>query len=342
MKSLEKDDRDRRILVLGARPATFAAAGELPPRGEDWRACRPARIRRALERALARPSGNWYVLAATHELPARPTRHVVDGVELVSWRDGQVVRVAPNECPHMGASLAEGCVEAGRLVCPWHGLKLGDDGHGAWRPLATHDDGLLTWVRLGPPVAATPLPVLAPRPQRFVPAVVTIEARCTPADIIANRLDAWHGTHLHNHSFARLRVLGDDDDLLRVRVAIRVVGPVCVETDCTFHSPEPRSIVMTIVDGVGQGTVVETHATPIAKDRTRLIEATLAASPGPSFRVVRALRPVVTKLIERASVRLWQDDRVYAERLFTLRQRRSEVREGEPAPFEVVSSRGNP
>jgi isorenieratene synthase len=338
MSILQRDDRDRRILVLGTRPATFAGAGELPPRGDDWRQARPARIRRALERALARPSGNWYVLAATHDLPAKPKRHIVDGLELVSWREGGVVRVAPDECPHMGASLAEGCVQAGRLVCPWHGLKLGSDGHGAWRPLAAHDDGLLTWVRLGPPVAGVPLPVVPSRPRDFIPAVITMQGRCAPADVIANRLDAWHGTHLHNHSFVRLRVLGDEDDVLRVRVAVRLVGRVCIETDCTFHSPEPRTIVMTIVDGEGQGSVVETHATPIAPtsrcDATRVIEATFATSPRQGFRVAMALRPVVSRLMARAAERLWRDDLAYAERLFALRERRGGERD---AGLEVIS-----
>src|SRR5438132_1321593 len=34
-------------------------------------------------------------------------------------------------CPHMGASLAEGCVEEGIVTCPWHGwrFRLAD---GAW------------------------------------------------------------------------------------------------------------------------------------------------------------------------------------------------------------------
>jgi isorenieratene synthase len=190
-------------------------------------------------------------------------------------------------------------------------------------------------------VAAAPLPILAPRPERFVSGVVTMEGRCTPADVLANRLDAWHGTHLHNYSFARLRVLSDDDDVLRVRVAVRLAGPLCVETDCTFHSPEPRTIVMTIVDGEGQGTVVETHATPITRERTRLVEATLAASPRPGFRVAFALRPVVARLIELAAARLWRDDLAYAERMFTLRQRRQE-RDDDAARLEVVGSRGTP
>jgi isorenieratene synthase len=323
-----------RLLVLGARPS-------LPPSGpavEDWRQARPAAIGRALDRALARPSGNWYVLAPSRDIGSKPSLHVIDGVELVAWRAGGVAQVAPNECPHMGASLAEGCVEAGQLICPWHGLRLGPDGHGAWRPLPLHEDGVLTWVRLGPVLPGLSAPVLAPRPAQHLTGVVNMLARCTPADVIANRLDPWHGVHLHNYSFARLRVLEQDDDVLKVRVAFRILGPVCVEVDCTFHSPEPRTIVMTIVDGEGRGSVVETHATPVGPETTRIIEATLATSERPGFRAALLLRGMFRPLIERASRRLWVDDVAYAERMFRLRERANAAAQ----PERVVALRGTP
>ena len=31
-----------------------------------------------------------------------------------------VIRALDNECPHRGGPLAEGMIEAGKLVCPWH------------------------------------------------------------------------------------------------------------------------------------------------------------------------------------------------------------------------------
>jgi isorenieratene synthase len=182
-----------------------------------------------------------------------------------------------------------------------------------------HDDGVLTWVRIGDEVPEIPQPVIAPRPDNYLDGVVRIEARCDPEDIIANRLDPWHGVHFHPYSFAALTVLDDTGDVLTVRVAKRLIGRLCAETDATFHSPEPRTIVMTIVEGEGKGSVVETHATPIEPGRTAIIEATLATSDRKGFRHARKLASLIRPFIERSARRLWVDDAAYAERCFLLR-----------------------
>jgi nitrite reductase (NADH) small subunit len=31
-----------------------------------------------------------------------------------------VIRALDNECPHRGGPLAEGMIEDGKLICPWH------------------------------------------------------------------------------------------------------------------------------------------------------------------------------------------------------------------------------
>ncbi|MEE4270358.1 MAG: DUF5914 domain-containing protein [Thermoanaerobaculales bacterium] len=288
-------------------------------RTPDWQQARPRAIARALQRAMARPHGNWYVVGESRLLGETPRRLRIAGEDLVAWRvDGELI-IAPDACPHMGASLADSRVSEGRLVCPWHGLALGTDGFGRWQALSVHDDGVLTWVRIGPEDPETPLPVIAPRPTTCLEGVVQLEARCDPEDIIANRLDPWHGVHFHPYAFATLTVLALDDDVLTVRVAKRLVGRIVAETDATFHSPEPRSIVMTIIEGEGKGSVVETHATPIEPGRSMVVEATLATSDRPGFRHALRLQRFIRPFIERSARRLWVDDAAYAERLYELR-----------------------
>ena len=299
---------------------------KLPPLPEqparaDWIEADPRFIERAARRAMARSGGGWCVLDASDRITETPRRMHIDGRELVVFRgqSGRVV-VAPNACPHMGAELHPGRVEGDRVVCPWHGLALGEPGQGAWRCIPTHDDGVLVWARAVASEAPTDGPIVSPRPERFVGGVVRMEARCEPEDIVANRLDPWHGTHYHPHSFATLRVTEKDLDRIALRVAYRALGRMVVEVDCTFHAPTRRSIVMTITGGDGVGSVVETHATPIGPGRAAVIEATLATSDRKGFGVAERLAPLLRPFIERRAARLWVEDVAYAERRFEIRR----------------------
>ncbi|MFY7067729.1 DUF5914 domain-containing protein [Nocardiopsis changdeensis] len=324
------DPTPRRI-PLRRMPATAWTAQD-----PTWRDGSPGIIAAALKRALARPSGNWYVLAASREVRAdRPFGRVVGGVELVAWRtpDG-TAHVAPGACPHLGAPLCRGAVDDGRLVCRWHGLSLGADGFPGWSPYPAHDDGVLVWVRLDRVGGEVPLdaPVVPERPplEKAVSAVESLAGRCEPEDVVANRLDPWHGSWFHPYSFVGLRVTevpegpDPDPDRMVVEVGFKVAGRWGVPVRAEFHCPEPRTVVMRIIEGEGLGSVVETHATPLGTDargvpRTAVVEATVAASDRPGFLLARRLSAVVRPAVRAAARRLWRDDLAYAERRYLLR-----------------------
>jgi len=299
------------LILFGRSLPGLPAASNLP----DWQQADPRWMDGALQAALNRSGGGWFVVDERRRFGAEPRRYRIDDRELVFWTGTNGLMAAPDACPHMGASLASGCVRRGRLVCPWHGMELSDKPQGAWRPLPVHDDGVLVWVRLDD-AGETPadLPFLPARPAHFVDAVVRIEARCRPEDLLANRLDPWHGVHYHPHTFRRLRVVERRDDEITVRVAFAVFRRLAVEVDARFHCPDPRTIVMTIVAGDGIGSVVETHATPIDEARCAVVEATLATSDRPQFRHVLSLARWVRPWIERRAKRLWVEDVAYAER----------------------------
>ena len=234
----------------------------------------PALIDAALQRAHRRPTGNWYVFAASTDVRGdRPFGTRVAGLEIVAWRDETGgLHVGPATCPHLGADLATGTVECGGLICPWHGLRLSGGREFGWKPLPAHDDGVLVWVRLDGIGGEEPLdaPVLAARPAGpRLAAVTRLEGACEPRDIIANRLDPWHGAWFHPYSFAQLEVLSappvdadDDADIFTVAVTFHL-GRLGMPVITAFSVPEPRTVVMHIVEGEGVGSVVETHATPI-------------------------------------------------------------------------------
>lgn len=296
----------------------------------------PGLIRSALRRSQSRASGNWYAFAAGNAVAKRPVSATVGGVELVAWRaqDGALT-VGPAACPHLGADLAGGTIECGTLICPWHGLRFDGGRTWSWRPYPAYDDGVLAWVRLDALGGETPTaaPIVPKRPVGAqLSAVTRLVGTCEPADVIANRLDPWHGAWFHPYSFTRLEVLSappaddnlpEDADRFQVAVTFRI-GRLGVPVIAEFTTPEPRTIVMRIVDGEGAGSVVETHATPLGPDRdgsprTAVIEAVIAHSDRPGF--VHALRgaSLITPLMRHAATRLWRDDLAYAERLYRLR-----------------------
>lgn len=302
---------------------------------------RPEIIDAALRRANARPSGNWFVLAASREIRAdRPYGTHIAGAELVAWRGGEgELIVGPGACPHLGAPLAQGRIDCGTLRCRWHGLALDGRPRWGWTALPCHDDGVLAWVRLDEQGGAEPTryPMVPERPESAsaVDAVATMTGVCEPDDVVANRLDPWHGAWFHPYSFARLRVLESPpigepdtaDDRFLVEVTFRAAAGLGVPVLAEFSCPDPRTVVMRIAEGEGAGSVVETHGTPryTASDgrvRTAVIEATIASSPRPGFAVARLAAPLLRPLIRQTAQRLWRDDLAYAERRYHLRTER--------------------
>ena len=299
----------------------------------------PALIDAALQRAHRRPTGNWYVFAASTDVRGdRPFGTSVAGLEIVAWRDEKGgLHVGPAACPHLGADLATGTVVCGGLICPWHGLRLSGGREFGWKPLPAHDDGVLVWVRLDAIGGEEPLdaPVLAARPTGpQLTAVTRLEGACEPRDIIANRLDPWHGAWFHPYSFAQLEVLSappvdadDDADVFTVAVTFHL-GRVGMPVITAFSVPEPRTVVMHIVEGEGVGSVVETHATPIGpgpdgRPRTAVIEAVIAASGRTGFQLSLLGAPLLRPLMKLGAARLWRDDLAYAERRYALRAKES-------------------
>ncbi|MCM2416162.1 DUF5914 domain-containing protein [Streptomyces sp. RKAG290] len=323
--------RDRIPLRLRRAPVPWERQ---PP---TWRDAKPSLIADALKRALGRPSGNWYVLGASRAVTSeRSLGRTVAGSEVVAWRDASGrLRAGPGACPHLGAPLRVSPVRCGTLVCHWHGLALNGEPFAGWEPYPAFDDGVLAWVRLDHVGGETPLerPVVPPRPRvrDAVDSVYEGVGVCEPEDVVANRLDPWHGAWFHPYSFVDLTVTGTPygegdgkQDGFAVDVSFRLAGRLVVPVRALFTAPEPRTVVMHITEGEGQGSVVESHATPLGQDRTgrprtAVTEALLAVSDRRGFAVARAAAPLLRPLMRASAGRLWRDDLAYAERRWELR-----------------------
>ncbi len=305
-----------------------------------YRDADPKLIGAALDWSQRLPSGNWYVFAASSGIRGdRPFGATVGGVEIVAWRDARnVLHVGPAACPHLGADLATARVEDTALLCRWHGMRVGAKDSKRWARFPSHDDGVLAWVRLDTVGGQSPTdaPIVGARPaDTTVHAVTSLVGVCEPRDIIANRLDPWHGSWFHPYSFARLDVIEappreaitEQNHRFLLTVTFRVTRTLGVPVEAEFTCPDPRTITMRIVAGEGAGSVVETHATPLGSgpdghSRTAVIEAVVANSDRPGFRHARRIARLLRPLMNHAATRLWRDDLAYAERRYHIRQNR--------------------
>lgn len=66
----------------------------------------------------------WRPLLPASAVNGSPQRVEVDGIGVVLHRDGDSILAVGERCPHLGAPMADGWVDRGRVVCPWHGSRF--------------------------------------------------------------------------------------------------------------------------------------------------------------------------------------------------------------------------
>lgn len=72
---------------------------------------------------------HWYPVARVQDLTDKPLAVMLLDVPLVLFRTSAGISIARDICPHRGVPLSMGWVEHDQLVCPYHGLHYGADGH---------------------------------------------------------------------------------------------------------------------------------------------------------------------------------------------------------------------
>jgi phenylpropionate dioxygenase-like ring-hydroxylating dioxygenase large terminal subunit len=109
---------------------------------------------------------HWHPVVAAEQVADQPVAARLLGEDIVLWRDtGGMLHAWPDRCPHRGAKLSLGRIEAGRLECPYHGWQFEASGRCAhvpalpgFAPPASHcvqahaveEAHGLAWVRLAP------------------------------------------------------------------------------------------------------------------------------------------------------------------------------------------------
>lgn len=71
----------------------------------------------------------WYAVLTEKQVKRAPVAVRRFGRPLVLWRGaGGEIHSAIDACPHRGAALSRGRVVDGELICPYHGLRFGQEG----------------------------------------------------------------------------------------------------------------------------------------------------------------------------------------------------------------------
>lgn len=151
----------------------------------------------------------WHPVAFSSAVRSRPVAARLMGRRLVVLRDPQGAFVLDDRCPHRGAPLSLGRVEAGSIACPYHGWRFGRGGAclavpgsplpgSPARALPCVERAGLVWTSL----AADPAP-FPHLPDSFQDESLDRfwwPLRATPAgllDAIENHLDPAHPHHVH-------------------------------------------------------------------------------------------------------------------------------------------------
>jgi len=162
----------------------------------------------------------WYAVDRSVDVQDAPRSARLLGRDLVLWRgpNGNVI-AAPDRCPHRESPLSVGWVEAGCIVCPYHGWTYGDEGRCVKVPSA--NEGVpppprahlhtyhcterygLVWVCLGEPAAGIP-----EIEQEHDPAFRRINTpvdtwRTSATRMVDNFLDITHFPFVHVGTFGK-------------------------------------------------------------------------------------------------------------------------------------------
>lgn len=68
----------------------------------------------------------WVRVAKLDELPTEGLGHAVkaEGLALALFRWNDSVYAIEDLCPHLGFPLSEGIMQAGEVICSWHGWHV--------------------------------------------------------------------------------------------------------------------------------------------------------------------------------------------------------------------------
>lgn len=271
-------------------------------------------------------AGQWYVAAFSEALkPGATLVKTIADQEIVFWRtpvDTREVQAASAVCPHWGGPLGGGAVDAGgTLTCPWHGWQF-RNGYCVQRPrlqlprYLAHDDGILLWVRLPWDIADVTMPPLQERPPHSLSFWFDIAIDSDVYHIQENYLDFLHPAEYHTTVFNQCAYLGREGEINLVELGYKMPFGKSMITRTRVWAPTPFQVRNEVYEGLGVGTVIESHITPLAADRSIIHEIYHV----PASVVPDKGWPFMRYFMKRSARRIRQEDSIFSARRYALRK----------------------
>jgi nitrite reductase/ring-hydroxylating ferredoxin subunit len=279
----------------------------------------------ALQDGMSPHAGQWYVVAFSTALaPGQTLVKTIADQEIVLWRaphDQGRVQAASAVCPHWGGPLGGGSVDDhGTLTCPWHGWQF-RNGYCLERPrlklprYLAHDDGILLWVRLPWDLDDVTTPPLQARPADSLAFWFDIAIESDVYHVQENYLDFLHPAEYHDTVFNHCVYLGKDDEVNLVELGYKLPFGKTLLTQTRVWAPTAYQVRNEVYAGLGVGTVIESHITPIHAGQSIIHEI---------YHVPRTITPkrgwsLMRWLMQRSAKRIRVEDAVFSARRYRLR-----------------------
>ena len=177
------------------------------------------------------PLNTWYVACSSEEVSDKPLARKICNQNVVFYRDAEQKIVALEDfCPHRGAPLSLGFVEQGQLVCGYHGLRMGSDGHTHSMPkqrvkafpcikaFPVAEMGGFIWLWPGDPKLAKheDIPLFEwQNPEKWAYGGGLYHIQCDYRLMIDNLMDLTHETYVHADSIGQKEI---DEEPVKTKV----------------------------------------------------------------------------------------------------------------------------
>lgn len=202
---------------------------------------------------------HWHPVVASDAVGASPVAARLLQEDLVLWRDGEGgLHAWADRCPHRGAKLSLGRVEAGRLECPYHGWQFDGEaqcrhvpalpgfeppaGHRAHAHEVCEAHGL-AWVRLTP--SRLPVPAFEAEGDARLRKLNCgpYEVQASAPRVVENFLDLAHFAFVHEGWLgARGAAAIDDYRVEETPTGLRATQCKAWQPQSNLHSTAPAQV----------------------------------------------------------------------------------------------------